>query len=375
MKREPVPLLDLVAQYQTIKSEIMAAVESVFERQQFILGREGEALESEVADYSHARFAIGCASGSDALLLALMAIGVGPDDEVITSPFTFFATGGTVARLGAKPVFVDIEPDTFNIDPALIEARVTARTKAIIPVHIFGQCAEMKAINEIAARHNLHVIEDAAQAIGAEYHGQRAGVIGQIGCLSFFPTKNLGGAGDGGMLLTNDEALAERLRILRVHGGKPKYYYRVLGCNSRLDELQAAVLRVKLRYLDQWTAARQSHAKVYDELLAELGLAPHVHRPVVREYCRHIFHQYTVRCEDRDRLMAYLKEQGIGCEIYYPLPLHEQDCFAYLGQRKGSLPVSEQAAREVLSLPIYPELTAKQQAIVVETIAKFYDQR
>lgn len=283
----------------------MAAVGDVFERQQFILGSEVEKLEKTVAEYSQTKFAIGCASGSDALMLALMALNINQDDEVITTPFTFFATGGAISRLGAKPVFVDIEPRTFNIDPEKIEERITARTRAIMPVHLFGQCAEMEQIMEVASRYDLPVIEDAAQAIGAEYRGRRAGSIGLVGCLSFFPTKNLGGAGDGGMLVTDDTALAERLRVLRVHGGKPKYYYQMLGCNSRLDELQAAVLNVKMKYLDQWTAGRQKNAGIYDRLLQQHGLGDRVEAPQVLSYCRHIFNQYTIRVKERDQLMAF----------------------------------------------------------------------
>lgn len=367
-----VPLLDLKAQYQSIKSEITSAVESVFESQHFILGKEGIALEEELAPYCHTKFAIGCASGSDALLLALMAIDIKPGDEVITTPFTFFATGGSVSRLGAKPIFVDIDPETFNIDPKLIEEKITDKTKAIIPVHLFGQCVEMNEILEIASRHNLVVIEDAAQAIGSEYYGKRAGSLGLIGCLSFFPSKNLGAAGDAGMMLTSDPELAEKLRVLRVHGGKPKYYYRMLGCNSRLDELQAAVLRVKFRHLESWTKARQENASRYDKLFTDYQLTEYIKIPKVLSHCRHIFHQYTIQTTKRDQLMTHLKENGIGTEVYYPLSLHQQDCFAYLGQKTGSLPNSEKAASEVLSLPIYPELTLEQQDYVVLTIANFY---
>lgn len=370
-----IPILDLKAQYKTIKSEIMSAVEEVFESQYFILGKEGSSLEEALAPYCHTEFAIGCASGSDALLIALMAIDIKPGDEVITTPFTFFATGGSISRLGAKPVFVDIDPDTFNIDPKLIEEKITEHTRAIMPVHLFGQCAEMNEILAIAKKHNLVVIEDAAQAIGSEYHGKRAGSMGLIGCLSFFPSKNLGAAGDAGMMLTNDPELAEKLRILRVHGGKPKYYYRMLGCNSRLDELQAAVLKVKFKYLESWTKKRQENALLYDELFAKHQLTEQVTIPKVLPYSRHIFHQYTIRVPKREQLMAYLKENGVGTEIYYPLSLHQQDCFAYLGQQTGSLPHSEKAAQEVLSLPIYPELTLEQQEYVVSTIANFYAQK
>ncbi len=370
-----IPILDLKAQYQTIKSEVMSAVESVFESQYFILGKEGISLEETLAPYCQAKFAIGCASGSDALLIALMAIDIKPGDEVITTPFTFFATGGSVSRLGAKPVFVDIDPDTFNLDPKLIEEKITERTRAIIPVHLFGQCAEMNEILAIAKRHNLAVIEDAAQAIGSEYYGKRAGSMGLINTLSFFPSKNLGAAGDAGMMLTNDPDLAEKLQVLRVHGGKPKYYYKMLGCNSRLDELQAAVLRVKFNYLESWTKKRQENAAHYDQLFADYKLKEQVKTPKVLPYCRHIFHQYTIRVPKRDQLMAYLKENGVGTEIYYPLSLHQQNCFAYLGQQTGSLPHSEQATQEVLSLPVYPELTSEQQDYVVSIVAKFYAQK
>ena len=373
--QQSIPLLDLKAQYNTIKPEILAAVEKVFDSQYFIMGSEVAALEQEIAAYCKVKFAIGCASGSDALLLALMAIDLKRDEEVITTPFTFFATGGSVARLGAKPIFVDIDPETFNIDPAQIEAAITPRTRVIMPVHLFGQCAEMDEIMGLANKYNLVVIEDAAQAIGAEYKGQQAGSIGAMGCLSFFPSKNLGAAGDAGMLLTNDEVLAEKLRILRVHGGQPKYYYKMLGCNSRLDELQAAVLRVKLTHLEQWTTARQKNADLYNNLFAEFNLNDKVQIPIVHDYCRHIFHQYTLRVPERDQLMAFLKEHGVSTEIYYPLSLHQQECFAYLGQETGTLPDAERAASEVLALPIYPELSASQQRYVVEIIAKFYAQR
>jgi dTDP-4-amino-4,6-dideoxygalactose transaminase len=366
-----VPLLDLKAQHQAIRGEVLSAVERVFESQAFILGAEVEQFEQAVGRYCHARHAIGCASGSDALLLALMALGVGAGDEVITVSFTFFATGGAVARLGAKPVYIDISLDDFNLNPELIERAITPRTRAIIPVHLFGQCAEMDAVREIARRHHLPIIEDAAQAIGAEYHGRRAGTMSDIACFSFFPSKNLGGAGDGGLLTTEDDELAERLRLLRVHGGKPKYYHRVIGINSRLDALQAAVLSVKLKYLDQWTEGRQRNAARYDALLAEAGLEE-VITPRVRPGRRHIYNQYTIRCERRDELMVHLKQAGVGTEVYYPVPLHLQECFAYLNYQTGDLPASEQAAREALSLPIYPEMTEEMQRYVVEKIIEFY---
>lgn len=371
MTKMTVPLLDLRAQHQTIRREVMDAVERVFDSQMFILGAEVEAFERAAAAYCQAKHAIGCASGSDALLLAMMALGVGPGDEVITVPFTFFATGGAIARLGAKPVYVDIAPGDFNLDPERLERAITPRTKAIMPVHLFGQCATMDVILEIARRHRLPVIEDAAQAIGADFNGRRAGTMGEIGCFSFFPSKNLGGAGDGGLLTTDDDELAGRLRVLRVHGGQTKYYHRIVGINSRLDALQAAVLNVKLKYLDQWTEGRQRNAARYDALFTEAGLEE-VTTPRAYPGRRHIYNQYTIRCAARDELMAWLKEQGIGTEVYYPVPLHLQECFAYLGYGAGDLPASEQASRECLSLPIYPELTDEMQRYVVEKIDEFY---
>ncbi|QQS48758.1 MAG: DegT/DnrJ/EryC1/StrS family aminotransferase [Acidobacteriota bacterium] len=366
-----IPLLDLIAQHNTIRDEVMAAVSGVFERQQFIMGAEVEAFEREMSEYCRARHAIGCASGSDALLLALMALDLEPGDEVITTAWTFFASTSAITRLGAKPVYVDIDPDDFNIDVSRIETAITPRTRAIMPIHIYGQCARMDEILEIARRHNLAVIEDAAQAIGADYRGRRAGTIGDIGCFSFFPSKNLGGAGDGGLMTTEDDGLAERLRILRVHGMEPKYYHQVVGINSRLDALQAAVLRVKLKYLDRWTEGRIANAARYDALFAEAGLEE-VKIPFVHSDCRHIFHQYTIRCPRRDELRAHLTQAGVGCEIYYPVPLHLQECFRFLGYREGALPETERAALECLSLPIYAELTEEQQRYVVDTIAGFY---
>jgi dTDP-4-amino-4,6-dideoxygalactose transaminase len=366
-----VPLLDLRAQFQTIRGEVMAAVERVFESQHFILGPEVEAFERDAAEYCHARHAIGCGSGSDALLLALMALDLRPGDEVVTVAFTFFATASAITRLGARAVFVDISRDDFNIDPDLIERAITPRTKAIMPVHLFGQCAEMEAIRKIAERHNLPVVEDAAQAIGAEYYKKRAGAMSAIGCFSFFPSKNLGGAGEGGLMTTNNDQLAEKLRLLRVHGMQPKYYHKVVGVNSRLDALQAAVLGVKLKYLDQWSDARRRNAEHYGRLFAEAGIEE-VTTPPIRSNRRHIFNQYTIRCPRRDELMDFLKRQGVGSEIYYPAPLHLQECFASLGYKPGDLPVTEQAARECLSLPIYPELTEEMQRYVVDQIAEFY---
>lgn len=366
-----VPLLDLVAQHRTIREEMMAAVTAVFDSQQFIMGAEVAAFEDEAARYCRAKHAIGCASGSDALLLALMALRIGPGDEVITTAYTFFATTSAITRLGARPVYVDISPDDFNLDPELLARAITTRTRAILPVHLYGQCARMNVIMEIARRHNLPVIEDAAQAIGADFQDRRAGAIGTIGCFSFFPSKNLGAAGDGGLLTTNDDELAARLRILRNHGMEPKYYHQVVGINSRLDALQAAVLRVKLKYLDEWTAARGRNAARYNALFRQAELE-HIVTPQAHTDCRHIFHQYTIRCPRRDELKAHLQQSGIGTEVYYPVPLHLQECFAFLGHQPGDLPETERAARECLSLPIYPELTAEQQQYVVEKIADFY---
>jgi dTDP-4-amino-4,6-dideoxygalactose transaminase len=368
-----VPLLDLRAQFQAIREDVMAAVERVFESQYFILGPEVETFERDAAEYCQVKHAIGCGSGSDALLLSLMALGVGPGDEVVTVSFTFFATASAITRLGARPVFVDISPDDFNIVPDLVERAITPRTKAILPVHLFGQCAEMDAIREIAERHDLPIVEDAAQAIGAEYRKQRAGAMGAIGCFSFFPSKNLGGAGEGGLMTTNDDHLAENLRLLRVHGMQPKYHHRIVGVNSRLDALQAAVLGVKLKYLDQWSDARRRNAEHYDRLFADEGIEEVV-TPIVRQHRRHIFNQYTIRCSRRDELMDYLKRQGVGAEIYYPVPLSLQECFSYLGYGPGDLPATEQASRECLSLPIYPELTEEMRRYVVEKIAEFYQE-
>jgi dTDP-4-amino-4,6-dideoxygalactose transaminase len=367
-----VPLLDLKAQYAALKDEIHAAVNRVIESQAFILGPDVKALEDEVASYSHAKHAIACASGSDALLLALMALEIKAGDEVITTPYSFFATAAAISRLGARPVFVDIDPATYNLDVSKIEAAITERTRAIMPVHLYGQCAEMRAIMEVCSRHNLPIIEDAAQAIGAEDDGRQAGVIGAIGCFSFYPSKNLGGAGDGGMMTTNDDALAERLRILRVHGSATKYYHSLIGVNSRLDSLQAAILRVKLPHLDAWSDARAANAARYNQLFEDAGLLEEIGLPAVRARGRHIFNQYVIRAgEKRDALIEHLKRHDIGTDIYYPVPLHLQECFDYLGYKAGDFPEAERAARETIALPIYPELTIEQQGYVVETIREF----
>lgn len=368
-----VPLLDLKAQYQSIRKEIDAAVAEVFESQHFILGPKVKACEEAVARYCRCAHAVGVASGTDALLLALMAEGVGPGDEVITSPYTFFATAGSVARLGARPVFVDIDPVTFNIDPTRIEAALTSRSKAVIPVHLYGQMADMDPIMAVARRRGLAVIEDACQSIGAEYKGRRAGSIGTYGCFSFFPSKNLGGAGDGGAITTQDKARADKLSMLRVHGMEPKYYHQVIGGNFRLDALQAAVVAVKMTYLDDWTRRRQANAARYDRLFEAAGLAADGRVRLPRTVAdRHVFNQYVVRVPRRDELRAFLQDRQIGVEIYYPVPLHLQQCFAYLGYPRGAFPESEKAAAETLALPVYPELSDAQAAWVVESIAAFF---
>ncbi|HEV3122660.1 MAG TPA: DegT/DnrJ/EryC1/StrS family aminotransferase [Isosphaeraceae bacterium] len=373
----PVPALDLKAQYHTIRQELEQALKSVFDSQYFILGPEVAALEAEIAHYCGAANAVGCASGSDALLLPLLAAGIGPGDEVITSPYSFFATAGAVWRAGARPVFVDIEPDTFNIDPARIEAAITERTKAIIPVHLYGQTAEMEPILALAKARGLLVLEDAAQAIGGEYHGRRAGSLGPVAAISFYPTKNLGGFGDGGMVTTTDPELARRIARLRVHGMEPKYVHHEVGFNSRLDALQAAVLRVKLRYLDRWTSARRHVAARYRFLFDSYGLADTVQLPVERPNHFHVYNQFVVRVPSaaRDPLRAYLTERRIGTEIYYPIPLHLQSCFAALGHKPGDFPRSESAAQQTIALPIYAELSEEAQHIVVGAVAEFFQEQ
>jgi dTDP-4-amino-4,6-dideoxygalactose transaminase len=367
-----VPLLDLKAQFQPIRAEVFAAMQAVCDEQGFVLGPRVAAFEEAIAGYIGSRYSISCASGSDALLLSLMAMGVKAGDEVITIPFTFFATAGAVSRLGAKPVFVDIQADTFNIDPLLIEKVITPRTKAIIPVHLFGQCADMAAINEIAKRKKICVIEDACQAIGAAQQGKRAGLLGDTGCFSFFPTKNLGGFGDGGLITTNDQTLADSMAMLRVHGSQIRYLHDAVGINSRLDALQAAVLQIKLKYLDHWTEGRRRNAERYQQLFAGTKQADRVRLPYTMPGNFHVYNQFTVRVPKRDELRTFLKEKGVGTEVYYPLPMHLQNCYRDLGHQKGAFPQSELAAEEVMSLPIYPELTESQQAYVVEMIAEFY---
>jgi dTDP-4-amino-4,6-dideoxygalactose transaminase len=374
-----VPLFDLNPQFSSIEEEIKSALDEVFQTQQFILGPKVEALERTIAQYCQTRYAVGVASGSDALLLSLMVFEIGKGDEVILPPFTFFATAGTVSRLGSTPVFVDIDPDTYNIDPSKIEEKITLRTKAIIPVHLFGQCADMDPLLELARAKNLFVIEDAAQALGAEYRplpnsvGRRAGQMGDLGCFSFYPTKNLGAFGDAGMVVTHNAEWAEKIRLLRVHGSQPKYFHKWIGINSRLDTLQAAILLVKFRHLEKWTEERQKKAKRYGELFQDLlSSVQGIQLPTIQYKNRHIFNQYVIRTHERDRLRQFLIENEIGTDIYYPLPLHLQECYSFLEYRRGDLPVSEKASEEVLALPIYPELTEEQQIMVVDRIKAFY---
>jgi len=375
-----VPLLDLKAQYAPLREEIAAAVGRVIESQRFILGPEVEALEQDVARYTAVRHAVGCASGTDALILALAVLDVGPGHDVVTTPFSFFSTASCAYKVGARPRFADIEAHTFNIDPERLDAAIGPRTRALLPVHLFGQSAEMDVVLEIGERHGLPVIEDAAQALGATYESARTGAVlhcgamGRIGCYSFFPSKNLGGFGDGGMLVTSDDGLAERLRELRVHGGRQMYHHREVGWNSRLDALQAAVLRVKLPHLDRWSAGRAENAARYDRLLAESGLleTDRVRLPAREARARHIFNQYTLRVERRDELKQHLDAAGIGNSVYYPVPLHLQECFRELGHREGDFPEAERACREVLALPVYAELEPAQQEQVVGAIVAFY---
>lgn len=366
------PFLDLSAEYATMKAEIRTAVDKVLESQQFIMGPEVKELEAEIAAYIGSRFALGCASGSDALLLVLMALGVDSGDEVITPPFTFVATAGSISRLKAKPVFVDIDPKTYNLDPKLLEAAITGRTKAIMPVHLFGLPAEMAKINEVARAHRLPVIEDAAQSIGARYRDQYVGNIGSSGCFSFFPSKNLGGAGDGGMITTNDPELAERISVLRDHGSRKKYQYDLLGMNSRLDSLQAAILLVKFKHLEELTQARLRNAGRYHQLFQQAGLDKLITLPIQPEGLRHVYNQFVIRTPERDALREHLRNCGIPTEIYYPSPLHLQPAFAGLGYRAGAFPESESASRHVLALPVFPSMTEAQQKLVVDRTAEFF---
>jgi dTDP-4-amino-4,6-dideoxygalactose transaminase len=385
-----VPLLDLQAQYATIKDKVRAAVDEVLGSQRFVLGAQVSALEEEIAKLCEVPFAVGVASGTDALLLSLKALGVGPGDSVVTVPFTFFATAGAVVNLGARPIFVDIEPAGFEMDPEKLSSflarectfnpaekkivhKVSGTTvKAIVPVHLYGQCADMDEILEVARRYDIPVVEDACQAVGATYKGRKAGAMGDLGCFSFFPSKNLGGAGDGGMVVTSNPQLAERVRLLRTHGAHPKYFHAIVGFNSRLDELQAAILRVKLPYLQEWSEARSENALNYIKDFAAADLLSCVTPPVVLPSRTHIYHQFVIRCRKRDALLQFLKAAGIGTEIYYPVSLHEQECFRYLGYAAKDMPHSYTASKETLALPIYPELSDEQRGHVVKSIAEFF---
>jgi dTDP-4-amino-4,6-dideoxygalactose transaminase len=365
-----IPILDLKAQYAKYKGELMLVVEEVCDSQILCLGPAVERFEKEAADYCGCKYATGVSSGTDALLVSLMAVGTRGGDEVITTPFTFFATAGVVTRRGAKPVFVDVEPETYDIDPAKIEKKITKKTRAIMPVHLYGQMAQMKPIMEIARRHKIIVIEDAAQAMGATQDGKQAGSIGDIGCFSFYPTKNIGAFGDAGMVVTNDAALAEKIRLLRVHGENPRYFYRMIGGNFRMDNIQGAVLSVKLKYLDEWNKKRRENAVIYDRIFSGTVIK----QPKIEKNNVSIYHQYTILAPNRDKLKEHLGKAGIGTGVFYPLPLHLQDCFKGLGYKKGDFPVAEGLAEKVLSLPIYPELTREQIEYVAKTVLKFYKQ-
>ncbi|OXU15563.1 DegT/DnrJ/EryC1/StrS family aminotransferase [Sedimentisphaera salicampi] len=363
-----IQLLDLKAQYEELKDELTSAVLEVLESQRYIGGKKVEELEQKIADMSNSRFAVGASSGTDAILNTLMSLDIKEGDEVITTPFTFFSTAGCIARLGAKPVFVDIKYDTFNIDPVKIKPAISSRTKAIMPVHLFGQMAEMDAVMKIAEENDLYVIEDAAQAISATYKGNKAGSIGTAGCFSFFPSKNLGGIGDGGMVVTDDEKLYERLKIMRNHGSSPKYFHKYIGGNFRLDPIQAAALLVKLPYLDKWSEKRREHLDYYNQMFSGY---PEILVPTINDYCVSVVNQYVIRVKRRDELKEYLRKNGVGTEVYYPKPLHLQECFKYLGYQNEDLPVSEQAAKEVLALPIYPEMTEEMLTYVAEHVVNF----
>jgi dTDP-4-amino-4,6-dideoxygalactose transaminase len=377
MKKSGVPLCDLQTQYRDLQPQFEQALSRVLQSGQVILGPEVAALEEEVANYCGVSHGVGCSSGSDALSLALHALGIGPDDEVITPTFTFFATAGAICRTGARPVFTDIDPVTYNMDPHQIESKITARTRCILVVHLFGQCAEMEPIWRVAERHNLTIIEDGAQALGSEYQGKRVGSLGGIGCFSFYPTKNLGAFGDAGMVVTSDPEWAAKMACLRVHGMEPRYYHKYLGWNSRLDALQAALLRVKMPHLDRWIEARQDAAQRYDVLIEEEHLTHFLQRPTVSPQRRHTFNQYVVRVAhgERDALVRYLKSEGIGCEIYYPMPLHLQECLRFLNYQAGDFPAAEKACSVVLAFPMFPEITVEQQRRVVQGCSAFLRQQ
>jgi dTDP-4-amino-4,6-dideoxygalactose transaminase len=371
-KKKPLQFLDLKAQFASIREDVLKAVEGVFESQHFILGKEVQLLEQEIASFVGVPEAVGCASGSDALYLSLLALHIGRDDEVITTPFTFVATAGAIARTGAKPVFVDIDPVTYNIDASQIEAAITTKTRAIIPVHLFGLAADLDPILAIANRHNVAVVEDAAQAIGATYGGRQVGSLGLCGCFSFFPSKNLGCAGDGGLISTTDAKIADELRLLRAHGSRKKYQYEILGTNSRLDALHSAILRVKLPHLQGWAEKRSEHAELYKTLFAAAGLTNIFVLPSTPERRTHVYNQFVIRVPRREELRPFLDSEGIPTDVYYPSPLHVQPAFSYLGYEHGSFPEAEKASKEVLALPVYPELPRQDQERVVNTISDFY---
>lgn len=373
--KQPVRFVDLTNQHTLAKSELQTAILRVLNSQQFILGSEVEQCERSIASHSGAEYAIGCASGTDALLLSLMALEIGPGDEVITSPYSFFATASSIWRTGAQPVFADIEPDTFNLDPESVESVLSPRTRAIVPVHLFGHCADMDTLNTLASAHQIPIIEDAAQAFSAEYNNRRAGSLGTLGAFSFFPTKNLGAMGDAGAITTSDATLAKRLQRLRVHGMEPKYYHSEVGLNSRLDAIQAAVISAKLPFIETWTQSRRDNAEQYHQLFRTHDTSPYITLPLEKPGCRHVWNQYVIRVpqDHRDALKDHLHNEGIGCEIYYPIPLHQQPCFSKLGYREGSLPISEQTAKESLALPIHPDLTIDQQDRVVSEITAYFD--
>jgi len=367
--RTPVKLLDLEAQYQPLRAEILAAITRVCDSQRFILGPEVDALERELSAYLGVAHAVSVSSGTDALLASFMALGIGAGDEVITSTFSFFATAGCVARVGATPVFVDIDPVTYNLDPALVQRAITPRTRAIVPVHLYGLCVDMDPLLAVAREKGIPIVEDAAQAIGATYQSRQAGTIGAIGCFSFFPSKNLGAFGEGGLIATSDSTLASEIKLLRNHGAEPKYFHKRIGGNFRLDALQAAVLRVKLPHLERWTSMRQRNAERYKTLFEDAGLTDRVTLPTTPSDRRHIFNQYVIRVAERGHVRRVLDDRGIGTEIYYPVPFHLQECFSSLGHRRGDFPNAEAAADSVLALPIYPELTMEQQRAVVGALA------
>ncbi|VTS03657.1 DegT/DnrJ/EryC1/StrS family aminotransferase [Tuwongella immobilis] len=371
MASNSIPMCDLLSQYRMIQPEIEAAIARVLNSGQVINGPEVTAFEEEIAPACGSKFAVGCGSGTDAILLALAALQIGPGDEVILPPFTFFATVGSICRIGATPVFADIDPVTYNLSPEEVAKKITSRTKAIMPVHLYGQCADMAPLQDLAQSHNLHIIEDAAQSFGAEYQGRRCGGMGTIGSFSFYPSKNLGTYGDAGLCTTNSPELASRMKTLRNHGMEPKYFHKMIGWNARIDAIHAAILRVKLKYIEQWTVQRQAVAARYDEIIQNYRLNSYLDSPVAAPNRRHVWNQYVIRVADRDGLVAHLKANQIGCEIYYPLPLHLQECMQFLGHTPGDFPVSEAAARHVLALPMYPELSESLQVRVIESCSAF----